>query len=103
MTDYTKTYKPVAELFQIEGEVLEVCPYGEGHINVTMLVTTDKKRYIMQKMNTNVFPDPVNLMKNMWRYRTFAFARDRNVGSDPDERRAIVHPRRRMLSRIRVH
>ena len=65
MTDYTKTYKPVAELFQIEGEVLEVCPYGEGHINVTMLVTTDKKRYIMQKMNTNVFPDPVNLMKNI--------------------------------------
>ena len=65
MTEYTKTYKPVAELFAIEGEVLEVCPYGEGHINVTMLVTTDKKRYIMQKMNTNVFPDPVNLMKNI--------------------------------------
>ena len=65
MTDCTKTYKAVAERFCLEGEVLEICPYGEGHINVTLLVTTTEKRYIMQKMNTNVFPDPDNLMKNI--------------------------------------
>ena len=65
MTDCTMQYKAVAEQFCIEGEILEVCPYGEGHINLTLLVTTDKKRYIMQKMNTKVFPDPVNLMRNI--------------------------------------
>ena len=65
MTECTMQYKSVAEQFCLEGEVLEICPYGEGHINVTLLVTTDKKRYIMQKMNTKVFPDPVNLMKNI--------------------------------------
>ena len=64
-TDYTKEYKSVAEQFAIIGEVKEICPYGEGHINVTYLVTTDKKRYIMQKMNTRVFPDSVSLMKNI--------------------------------------
>ena len=63
--DYTKEYKAVADRFALVGEVLSICPYGEGHINVTYLVTTDKKRYIMQKMNTNVFPDSVGLMRNI--------------------------------------
>ncbi len=65
MTDYTKEYKAVAERFAIVGEVQEICPYGEGHINVTYLVTTDRRRYIMQKMNTKVFPDSKKLMKNI--------------------------------------
>ena len=63
--DYTKEYKTVAEQFCLEGEVQSIEPYGEGHINVTYLVTTNKRRYILQKMNTRVFPDPVNLMKNI--------------------------------------
>lgn len=63
--DYTKEYKPTAERFCIEGKIKEICSYGEGHINVTYLVTTDKKRYIMQKMNTRVFPDSERLMKNI--------------------------------------
>lgn len=65
MNEYIRTYKPVAELFALEGEVLEICPYGEGHINLTLLVTTTKKRYIMQKMNTKVFADPDSLMANI--------------------------------------
>ena len=60
-----KEYVKVAEQFQLEGNVTEICPYGEGHINLTLLVTTDKKRYIMQKMNTRVFPDPDSLMRNI--------------------------------------
>ncbi len=63
--DYTKEYKTVAEQFSLVGEVKTIEPYGEGHINVTYLVTTTEKRYIMQKMNTKVFPDPVNLMRNI--------------------------------------
>ena len=65
MVDYKKEYEAVANKFAIEGKVVEICPYGEGHINLTLLVTTDKKRYIMQKMNTRVFPDPDNLMRNI--------------------------------------
>ena len=58
-------YKSIANRFCIEGNVLEIAPYGEGHINLTLLVTTDKKRYIMQKMNTKVFSDPDSLMANI--------------------------------------
>ena len=65
MSDYMKEYGKIAEQFAVEGKVLEICPYGEGHINLTLLVTTTKKRYIMQKMNTRVFPDPDGLMANI--------------------------------------
>ena len=65
MSDYMNEYKSVAESFCLEGNVLEICPYGEGHINLTLLVTTDKKRYILQKMNTKVFTDPDSLMANI--------------------------------------
>ncbi|MDE6408492.1 MAG: aminoglycoside phosphotransferase family protein [Anaeroplasmataceae bacterium] len=63
--DYIKEFKEAAEAFQIDGEVVDIQPYGEGHINQTLLVTTSKKRYILQKMNTNVFSDPDSLMKNI--------------------------------------
>lgn len=54
-----------AEKFCIEGKVMEIFPYGEGHINRTFLVTTTEKRYILQQMNTRVFPDPEGLMRNI--------------------------------------
>ena len=63
--DYMKDYKNIAEKFVLCGEVKSIEPYGEGHINLTLLVTTDKKRYIMQKMNTRVFKDPVSLMNSI--------------------------------------
>ena len=65
MTDYMKEYKSAADSFRLQGEVTDIAPYGEGHINLTLLVTTTEKRYIMQKMNTNVFPNPDNLMRNI--------------------------------------
>lgn len=63
--EYIKQYKDVAEQFNLQGKVINIEPYGEGHINLTLLVTTDEKRYIMQKMNTRVFNDPINLMKSI--------------------------------------
>ena len=63
--DYMKEFKAVAEQFDLVGKVCSIEPYGEGHINLTLLVTTDKKRYILQKMNTNVFPNTEGLMANI--------------------------------------
>ena len=65
MLEYLNEYKEIADLFALEGETTDIRPYGEGHINLTLLVTTTKKRYIMQKMNTRVFNDPDSLMKNI--------------------------------------
>ena len=39
-------------------------PYGNGHINDTYLVVADR-RYILQRINTDVFPRPDELMENI--------------------------------------
>ena len=58
--------KEVASEFNIKGEVKEITPHGNGHIHQTFKVTTDKGRsYLLQEVNTHVFPDVEGLMKNI--------------------------------------
>ena len=56
----------VMQQFDVDGKVLEVKPYGSGHINVTYLAVTDKKRYILQKINSNLFKEVDRLMNNIY-------------------------------------
>lgn len=42
----------------------DVTPYGDGHINDTYLINTEPK-YILQKINTNIFKDADRLMHNI--------------------------------------
>jgi Ser/Thr protein kinase RdoA (MazF antagonist) len=56
----------VMQQFKIEGNVVSVTPYGNGHINVTYLAVTDKKRYILQKINNSLFTDVDKLMNNIY-------------------------------------
>lgn len=58
--------KDVLEKFDFYGEVVACNPYGNGHINSTHMVTTNKnKRYILQKINKNIFKDVPGLMNNI--------------------------------------
>ena len=59
----------IVELFDIEGNVVECVPHGGGYINDTYLVTCEKNdgekiRYILQRINHNIFKDPESLMEN---------------------------------------
>lgn len=59
----------IIELFDIEGKVLESKPHGGGYINDTYRVTCEKEdgtqiRYILQRINHNIFKDPAALMEN---------------------------------------
>lgn len=56
----------VIAAFAFEGEIQEAKPFGGGHINDTLLLTTDKSKYILQKMNPVVFKDPQGLMENVF-------------------------------------
>ena len=60
-----ETLFDIASHFALEGNIVSVEPYGDGHINTTYLVVTDGPRYILQRMNTSIFPDTVNLMRNV--------------------------------------
>lgn len=51
--------------FQLTGEIVDITHFGEGHINSTYLITTDKEQYIMQRINNYVFKDIDALMNNM--------------------------------------
>lgn len=54
------------DIFALDGKVESIKPYGEGHINVTYVVNTESgKRYILQKINSSVFPDVPALMRNI--------------------------------------
>lgn len=59
----------ISHFFQ-EGRLLDVCPYGNGHINDTFLVVREsgaegRKRYILQRMNRSIFKAPELLMENV--------------------------------------
>lgn len=58
--------------FRFEGEFIEAVPYGFGHINDTYAVSFlkadgSKHRYILQRINNNIFKSPEQLMNNIER------------------------------------
>ena len=58
----------VAEQFRPTGNVLEVTEFGNGNINDTYIVTLDtpaERKFVLQRINTNVFKYPQLIMKNM--------------------------------------
>lgn len=62
------TYNPyeIIKAFGITAKEGGISNYGNGHINDTLLVVAeDGVRYIMQRINTNVFKDPDMLMGNI--------------------------------------
>lgn len=58
--------KDLLKEFEIEGKILSVEKYGNGHINKTFLVKTDKETYIFQFVNANVFKNINMLMHNIY-------------------------------------
>ena len=56
----------IASQFRIRGEIYSVTPFGNGHINDTYRVVTDKgDEYLLQKINHFVFKDVPGLMNNL--------------------------------------
>lgn len=54
------------KFFNIEGSAVNVERYGNGHINDTFLVVTDIGiKYILQRVNSNVFKNPEQVMHNI--------------------------------------
>lgn len=61
--------KQVLSMFQYDGEPYSCERYGNGHINDTYKVEcksgADTVRYILQRVNSNIFPDTAALMENI--------------------------------------
>ncbi len=84
------------EAFCLPGNVVYCEKYGNGHINDTFLVKCDEsgveKRYILQRMNTEVFKDPESLMRNIVLVTDFLKEKIRERGGDVE--RETLNPLR---------
>ena len=60
MTEYNLT--EVCKKFNMTATT---APYGEGHINDTYLAQTAAGKYILQRINHNIFKEPEKLMQNI--------------------------------------
>ena len=62
--------------FQLDGAPIFCARYGNGHINETYFVLDSEARsYILQKINKNIFKDPVSLMQNVSAVTSYLRAR----------------------------
>ena len=81
----------VARQFQIFGEFIEAKPHGSGHINDTYCVVFQQAgmpvRYLFQRINHNVFKNPIALMENIQRVTAHLGAR---VAAEPDFSRRVL-------------
>ena len=98
MTQVVRTQKAEAIAhFQYEGRLIQDVPFGNGHINDTYLLTFEVKRMgilkvILQKMNKNVFKNPVELMENILGVTSYLREKIIKNGGDPDRETLNVIP-----------
>lgn len=78
----------VCRKFGISGELEETKVFTDGHINSTYFACFDcdgeKKKYLIQKVNTHVFKDQDVLMKNIIGVTKFLRKKIKADGGDPE-------------------
>lgn len=87
----------VAVQFKTAGEINGIEPYGSGHINDTFRLTCNLpeggvKRYILQKMNDDIFKNPDGLMENVMNVTSFLRGKIIAAGGDPERETLNVIP-----------
>ena len=86
--DNINKVQSIFEKFSVDGEYVSDTAYGNGHINDTRLIETkcgdDKRLYVLQKINKNVFRRPDLLMENYVNVTAFIREKIVNAGGDPD-------------------
>ena len=63
--EVTDAAAAAAPRFAIEGAVRDVRPHPGGHIHRSFVVTASERRYLLQRMNTDVFRAPELVMDNI--------------------------------------
>lgn len=79
----------IAAFFADNSNLIEKCPYGNGHINDTFLLRYKtpeniEKKYILQRMNHNIFKNPQQLMENVVHITEYLRQTILSQGGDPD-------------------
>ena len=87
--------RAAANAFDFGGPVVcDARHYGEGHINDTFVVWREdhSKRFILQRINTDTFTDPVGLMENVCGVTRYLREKILAAGGDPARETLNVIP-----------
>ena len=86
-----KELQQIASHFQIEGNIVEVKPLGNGLINTTYMVVTegDAPNYVLQNINVAIFPDVELLMNNIVAVTGHIRAKLEAAGTDDIDRKVL--------------
>ena len=82
----------IAEAFAFNAPVVEITALGQGFINDTYIVRTEKSRYILQRKNHNIFPDIPAMMSNIQRVTAHLKAKVKAAGGDSEREVLTVVP-----------
>ncbi len=89
----TPDIRAVAARFDLAGDFVRAEPLAGGHINDSHIVTVahdrDCRRYLLQKLNTRVFPRPELVMSNIQRVAEY-LAAQLQAQNVPDLRRRAL-------------
>ena len=81
-----KIQKIIEQFMLPQGEI-EAAPYGNGHINDTLCVIVHAdggdKRYILQRVNSYVFPKPIEVIENIEKVTAYLGTIIEAEGGDP--------------------
>ena len=97
MTAIDTNIMEIIKAFPEYGEVIGYKPITAGHINDTYIVeylqeNGEKIRYLLQRINTNVFRMPVELMENVMGVTAFLRKKIEAAGGDPARETLTVFP-----------
>lgn len=87
----------IISAFPSYGEVVDCKPITAGHINDTFVVSYklcdgSVEKYLLQRINTNVFKKPVELMDNVMGVTSFLRKKIEENGGDPTRETLTVYP-----------
>lgn len=85
--------KEIFAQFIPDAKIGSVKPHGSGHINHTYLVTTGEgRKYILQKINTDIFRNTAELMENILNVTAYLKDKILREGGDPERETMTVIP-----------
>lgn len=81
-----------AQAFHPPGAVTKVSPLGSGNVNDTFLVQTSRGAFVLQRLNTAVFPAPEQVMRNLQTLEAHIERKGRPLGGSRWEHPRLLAP-----------
>ncbi|MDR3267457.1 MAG: aminoglycoside phosphotransferase family protein [Tannerella sp.] len=87
-----EAYLQILDKFELSEQPADIMPFGNGHINDTLKVTTDKgeDKYILQRINHRIFTDVEMLQNNIHRVTSHIRKKLEALGEQDIDRKVLT-------------